>query len=102
MSESSLIFDRLYLLISERIKDLPPDSRVAAMHREGLDRIAQKVGEEAVEVVIASKNKNKKRIIEEMADLYFMTLVLLSEKKIPLKDLWKEMESRNLKIKNRK
>jgi phosphoribosyl-ATP pyrophosphohydrolase len=84
----------IYLMIQDRIKKLPKGSRVAQMYKEGLDRIIQKVGEEAVEVVIAAKGKDRQRIIEETADLWFMTLVLLAAKKIKLSDIFDEFKSR--------
>jgi len=74
---------------------MPKDSYVATLFRLGEDRIIQKVGEEATEVVIAAKNKNKQRIISETADLLFHLLVLLSFKNITLTNIEKELESRN-------
>jgi len=73
---------------------MPKDSYVATLFRLGEDRIIQKVGEEATEVVIAAKNKNKQRIISETADLLFHLLVLLSFKNITLTNIEKELESR--------
>jgi len=73
---------------------MPKDSYVATLFRLGEDRIIQKVGEEATEVVIAAKNKNKQRIISETADLLFHLLVLLSFKNITLTKIEKELESR--------
>jgi len=93
--------EELYTIIRKRIKKLPEDSYVASLVKQGEDRIIQKVGEEAVEVVVAAKGKSKKRIIEEMADLYFMTLVLLAAKGIELTDVFGELEKRcNQKIRN--
>jgi len=74
---------------------MPKDSYVATLFRLGEDRIIQKVGEEATEVVIAAKNKNKQRIISETADLLFHLLVLLSFKNITLTNIEKELERRN-------
>lgn len=91
--------NELYLMIKDRIKRLPKGSLVAKMYLEGEDRIIQKVGEEAVEVVVAAKNKKRKRIIEETADLWFMTLVLLAIKKITPDEILKELEKRR-KIKD--
>ena len=73
---------------------MPKDSYVASLFRGSNDRIIQKVGEEAVEVVIASKNSDKKRLIEETADLWFHILVLLASKNISLDKIFEELEKR--------
>jgi len=59
------------------------------------DKILEKLGEEATEVVIASKNNEN--LVEESADLIFHTLLLLAYKKIPLDDLLNEFQKRNTK-----
>jgi len=86
---------KLYRIIEDRKLKMPKDSYVASLFRLGEDRIIQKVGEEAIEVVIAAKNTNKKRIISEVADLLFHLLILLSMKNITLSNIEKELESRN-------
>lgn len=87
-------FDQLYSKIQQRIKTLPKDSYVANLYKQGNDRILQKVGEEAVELLIAGKGKKKKRMIEETADLCFMILIFLAAKKIDLKSILQELERR--------
>lgn len=84
----------LYTIIKGRIRNLPADSYIASLCKKGEDKIIQKVGEEAVEVILAAKNNNRQRIIEEMADLYFMTLVLLAVKGITLASVFNELEKR--------
>ena len=74
---------------------MPKDSYAASLFLLGEDRIIQKVGEEATEVIIAAKNKNKKRIISEVADLLFHLLVFLVLKDVTLPDIEKELESRS-------
>lgn len=71
------IIDELYEVIRERQKNLPEGSYTTKLFKRGLDRIVQKVGEEAVEVVIAGKNRDKEEIIEETADLFYHLLVML-------------------------
>lgn len=83
----------LYIIINNRIKD-PTDSYVASLIDQGEDAILQKIGEEATEVIIASKGNKNQRIIEEVADLYFMTLISLAYKKIPLNKVFEELEKR--------
>ena len=70
------------------------DSYTASLFRDGEDRIIQKVGEEATEVIIAAKGKSRERIISEMADLWFHTLVLLSNFNITPKDIFRELQKR--------
>jgi phosphoribosyl-ATP pyrophosphohydrolase len=59
---------------------MPEESYTADLFRSGLDRIAQKVGEEAIEVVIASKNEALGPLVGEAADLLFHLMVLLEAK----------------------
>ena len=89
-----MTLEELYSIIQKRIKDLPSDSYVAALYKKGEDRILQKIGEEAIEVILAGKGKNKKRVIEETADLFFMSLIFLASKRISFGDLLNEYEKR--------
>ena len=86
--------DELYKVIQNRKENMPEKSYVASLFREGNDRIIQKVGEEATEVVIAAKNEEKKRIIEESADLIFHLLVLLAASDIHYSEIEEELEKR--------
>lgn len=81
-------------LLKKRKQELPEGSYTSTLFREGIDKIAQKVGEEAIEVVIASKNSDREETIYESADLIYHLLVLLAEKEIPLSDLLTELEKR--------
>lgn len=87
--------NKLLEIIKDRKLEMPKDSYVVSLFRLGKDRIIQKIGEEATEVIIAAKNKNKKRIISEVADLLFHLLILLASFDITLSDIEKELESRN-------
>ncbi|RNC84567.1 MAG: phosphoribosyl-ATP diphosphatase [Balneola sp.] len=82
-------------LLYERKDEMPKGSYTTTMFRKGLDKIAQKVGEEAVETVIASKNKGKKETIEEASDLLFHLMLLLAEKKIPFHKVVKTLRKRH-------
>lgn len=88
--------EELYEIIEDRKKKMPEGSYVASLFKAGKDRIIQKVGEESVEVVIAAKNETKKRLISEVTDLIFHVLVLLSEYKITITDISKELTRRRL------
>lgn len=87
--------NKLFEIIKDRGMKMPKDSYVASLFESDEDRIVQKIGEEATEVVIAAKNKNKKRIISEVADLLFHLLILLVSSNIALSDIEKELEARN-------
>ncbi len=89
-----MTLEELYNTILARKKAMPEGSYVASLFRDGDDRIIQKVGEEVVEVVIAAKNESKGRLISEIADLTFHTLVLLVERGITLDDILVELEKR--------
>ena len=70
-------------------------SYTSSLFEEGLDRVVQKVGEEAVELVIASKNSEDERVVSEGADLIYHTLVLLAEKGLSWEDIEKELHRRS-------
>jgi phosphoribosyl-ATP pyrophosphohydrolase/phosphoribosyl-AMP cyclohydrolase len=74
---------------------MPSGSYTTSMYKKGIDKIAQKVGEEAVETVIASKNKKNKETINEAADLIFHLMLLLAEKEIPLHKVIKKLRKRH-------
>jgi phosphoribosyl-ATP pyrophosphohydrolase len=59
-----------------------------------VDRVAQKVGEEAVETVIAAKNSNGEELAKELADLWFHTFILLAQQGMTPEDVWTVLESR--------
>ncbi|WP_299439447.1 bifunctional phosphoribosyl-AMP cyclohydrolase/phosphoribosyl-ATP diphosphatase HisIE [uncultured Aquimarina sp.] len=69
-------------------------SYVASLFREGMNKIAQKVGEEAVEVVIEAKDDNEKLFLDESADLLFHYLILLQAKGYKLNDIVEVLKSR--------
>ena len=88
------VFERLFRLIEERKIQLPEGSYTTKLFTRGVKKIAQKVGEEAVELAIAAQYEDKLRCIEESADLFYHMLVLLAEKEISLADVAGELERR--------
>lgn len=82
-------------LIRKRKNEMPEDSYTTRLFREGLSRIAQKVGEEAVELVIEALHTDDKKFRGEAADLLYHLLVLLVQKDIPLEEIVEELESRH-------
>ena len=82
-------------VIQERKESLGDDSYVASLFKKGMNKIAQKVGEEAVEVVIEAKDDNDELFQEESADLLFHYLILLQAKGFRLNDIVNVLENRN-------
>lgn len=70
------------------------DSYVASLYNRGTDTILQKVGEEAIETIIAVKSGVKADIVSETADLWFHTLVMLAEQGLGPGDVLSELERR--------
>ena len=73
------------------------NSYVASLFAKGINKIAQKVGEEAIELVIESKDNNDERFINEAADLLFHYLILLNAKGFEMNDVIGVLKSRNAK-----
>lgn len=90
-----MTIQKLYIIIKERITKKPQGSYVAGLCLRGKNAIVQKVGEEAVEVVIAAQNESRNRIISECADLLFHTLVLLAYLNIKPNEILAELEKRS-------
>ena len=80
-------FSALEKTIAERKAADNDDSYVASLFRKGINKIAQKVGEEAVETVIEAKDDNEELFLNESADLLFHYLILLQAKGYSLKDI---------------
>jgi phosphoribosyl-ATP pyrophosphohydrolase len=88
------ILKQLEQILEQRKTEDPKSSYVASLHAKGLDTILKKIGEEATETVIAAKSDDKEQIIYEMADLWFHTLVLLSQQNLSSDDVLAELERR--------
>jgi phosphoribosyl-ATP pyrophosphohydrolase/phosphoribosyl-AMP cyclohydrolase len=78
---------QLEAVIQDRIENPQEDSYVASLFKNGINKIAQKVGEEAVEVVIEAKDDNDNLFLDESADLLFHYLILLQAKGFKLNDV---------------
>ena len=81
-------------IIAERKKDDKKNSYVASLFREGINKIAQKVGEEATETIIEAKDENNQLFLNESADLVFHYLLLLQAKGFRLSDVEKVLLTR--------
>jgi len=82
-------------LIKERKIKMPEGSYTTSLFKRGSNRIIQKVGEEAIETVIAAKNRDKEEIVNETSDLLFHLLVMLSEQEIELSDVVSNLQKRH-------
>ncbi|MBU6259698.1 MAG: phosphoribosyl-ATP diphosphatase [Burkholderiales bacterium] len=85
---------RLAAVIESRRGGDPDRSYVARLFSKGLDAILKKVGEEATEVVMAAKDGDRPRIVGEVADLWFHTLVALAAFELEPADVLAELERR--------
>lgn len=94
VSSRPMTVDELYKIICDRKQKMPLNSYVSALLRGGKDQIIQKVGEETTEVIIAAKNETKKRIISEIADLWFHLLILMVQFNIAPQNILDELEKR--------
>ena len=86
--------ERLQITIAERRNSNPATSYVAQLHQRGLPVITRKLGEEAVETVIAALSGSEEELVGEAADLLFHLLVLLDAKAVPLQDVLAELDRR--------
>lgn len=84
-------------LIARRKIEMPENSYTTRLFNSGINKIAQKVGEEAVELVIEAKDENKDLFLNEAADLTYHLLVLLTEKGFDISDVIKILEERHNK-----
>jgi len=88
MSEKKLDFlIDLQDLIDKRKKEMPEGSYTTSLFKKGINKIAQKVGEEAVELIIEAKDENTELFLNESADLLYHLLVLLSAKGHRIEDV---------------
>ena len=88
------VLDSLYEVIEERRGGDPESSHTAKLFDRGLDKIAQKVGEEAVETVIEAIRERRQGVIDESADLLYHLMVLWAASGVKPKHVWAALEGR--------
>lgn len=88
------ILERLAVILEERKGADPESSYVARLYAKGLDAILKKIGEEATETVMAAKDGMAEKIVYEVADLWFHTLVLLAQQGLGPERVLAELERR--------
>jgi phosphoribosyl-ATP pyrophosphohydrolase len=89
------MLNELFKIIEDRKANPTEKSYTAQLLAEGEDRILQKVGEESIEVILAAKGQGNQRLIEELSDLFYHTLVLLASKDLTLVDVEAELRRRH-------
>lgn len=85
---------RLEATIAQRLGADPDSSYVARLNAKGTGKIAQKLGEEATETVIAALTESREALVGEAADLVFHLMVLLAARDVPLADVMAELDRR--------
>lgn len=96
VDENNIVFlDYLFKLVRQRKIEMPENSYTTHLFERGPDRIIQKVGEEAVETVIAAKNRDRNEIINEVSDLLFHLMVMLAEQGIELSEIVGNLKQRH-------
>lgn len=94
-NNSSFSLEKLDSVISDRKQNLSEKSYTSALFAKGINKIAQKLGEEAVELVIESKDDNDQKFLDEAADLLFHYLILLQAKDRRLQDVINVLSKRH-------
>ena len=94
------MLQELFTIIQERRDNPQAGSYTAMLLAAGEDEILKKVGEESVEVILAAKSQGDRRVIEEMADLFYHALVLLATRGLTLKQVEGELRMRHLQKQN--
>jgi phosphoribosyl-ATP pyrophosphohydrolase/phosphoribosyl-AMP cyclohydrolase len=95
-NEEDVLFLRyLQDFIDRRYREMPEGSYTASLFTKGVNRMAQKVGEEAVETVIEAVNGTEEGLVYEASDLIYHLIVLLTSKGLRIEDLAKELKKRH-------
>lgn len=92
---ASDIMGALFQTLQSRQAHPPPNSYTAQLLRSGDDEIIKKVGEEAIEVIVAAKGQGRQRLVEESADLVYHLLVLLLAKGLTWNEVLDELARRH-------
>ena len=90
-----LFLSELSDFIEKRHKEMPEDSYTTSLFKDGLNRMAQKVGEEALELVIEATNGTNERLVYEGSDMLYHLIVLLTSKGLRIEDLANELMERH-------
>ena len=88
------VLEELFSVIQDRKQEMPDGSYTAKLFKDGVDRIAQKIIEEAGEVAIAGMKGDRDQVVRETSDLLYHSLVLLSALGATPEDVWRELRDR--------
>ncbi len=94
-SNQAFTLEKLEAIITDRKNNPSANSYTSTLFQKGINKVAQKVGEEAVELVIESKDDDKDKFLNEAADLLFHYLILLQAKNYSLADVVKILDGRH-------
>lgn len=94
-SNPLLFLSELQDFIEKRYKEMPEGSYTTSLFKDGLNRMAQKVGEEALELVIEATNGTDERLVYEGSDMLYHLIVLLTSKGLRIENLAKELQVRH-------
>lgn len=90
-----LFLTELQDFINKRHEEMPEGSYTTSLLKDGLNRMAQKVGEEALEAVIEATNGTNERLIYEASDMFYHLIVLLTSKGLRIEDIAQELQVRH-------
>ena len=90
-----LFLSELQDFIDKRHQEMPEGSYTTSLFKDGINRIAQKVGEEALEAVIEATNGSKEKLIYEASDLIYHLIVLMTSKGLRIEDIARELQKRH-------
>lgn len=90
-----LFLSELQDFIEKRHEEMPEGSYTTSLFKDGINRIAQKVGEEALEAVIEACNGTNERLVYEGSDLFYHLIVLLTAKGLRIENLARELQTRH-------
>ncbi|MDD3042362.1 MAG: phosphoribosyl-ATP diphosphatase [Methanosarcinaceae archaeon] len=102
MADADLsVLNQVYDIILDRKENFDENSYVCKLlnHRKGVNKILEKVGEEAIETILAVKNEDHDEIVYEASDLIFHLLVMLAASDITLEEIANELSARHEKMK---
>lgn len=96
LGDNPLLFlTELQDFINRRHEEMPEGSYTTSLFKDGINRIAQKVGEEALEAVIEATNGSKEKLIYEASDLIYHLIVLMTSKGLRIEDIARELQKRH-------
>ena len=93
--EPIMFLKELQRFIQKRHEEMPEGSYTTSLFQSGINKMAQKVGEEAVETIIEAANGTNERLVYEGSDLLYHLIVMLTAKGLSIEDLAKELEERH-------